>query len=91
MDTFPLRKIKINLNFGSHTEINFISLSLASFLFDAQIDHICLIEEEMDMTVMNQLGSEAYLGKTPLNSSWEEKLLRITQSITSSYVHFEDD
>lgn len=26
----------------------------------------------MDMTVMNQLGSEAYLGKTPLNSIGRE-------------------
>lgn len=42
------------------------------------------------MTVMNQLVSEAYLRKTPLNSSWEEKLLRITQS-TTRCVHFEDD
>lgn len=61
------------------------------FFFDALADHIHLTEKEMDTTVMNQLVGEAYFGKTPLNNSWEEKLLRITQATTCHCAHFEDD
>jgi len=36
---------------------------------DTQTDHICLTAEGMDMRLMNQVGIEGYLGKTPLKTA----------------------